>query len=77
MLTKTSYTNKEAKAIKNRRFQKKGLRNASSESQALTVAKIWATNYTWEETVTKAYFTGNDWNIYRNSLTGRQLGQRI
>ena len=73
----TEYANKEASDIKNRRLPSKGLQNKELEIQALVAAKNWANKYRWKETVTHAYFTGNDWSIYRNKLTGIQLGRRI
>ena len=72
-----TYAKKEMEEIKNRRLPKKGLRNNTLETQATSAARQWANSYGWEETVTKAYFTGNDWSIYRNSLTRAQLGRRI
>ncbi|WP_132066070.1 hypothetical protein [Aquimarina spinulae] len=71
-----TYAAKVAKDIKNRRLPSKGLSNSALEKQATLAAKLWANQYNWEETITKAYFTGNDWSIYRNSL-GVQLGRRI
>ncbi|PKV50325.1 hypothetical protein ATE84_2381 [Aquimarina sp. MAR_2010_214] len=71
-----TYAAKVAKDIKNRRLPSKGLSNSALEKQAIVAAKSWANQYNWEETITKAYFTGNDWSIYRNSL-GVQLGRRI
>ncbi|CAL2089661.1 conserved protein of unknown function [Tenacibaculum sp. 190524A02b] len=67
----------EAANIKNRRLPKRGMQNTALEAQALVSAKNWAKQYQWKETVTKTYFTGNDWGIYRNKLTGIQLGRRI
>ncbi len=74
--TEKMYAAKEAKDIKNRRLPKKGLSNSELENQAIIAAKSWANQYNWEETITKVYFTDNDWSIYRNSL-GVQLGRRI
>ncbi len=73
----TQYAQKEKAEIKDRRLPSKGFSDLALEKQALTAAKSWANQYGWEETVINAYFTGNDWNIYRNSLTGVQLGRRI
>ncbi|WP_339141983.1 hypothetical protein [Croceitalea sp. MTPC5] len=73
----TQYAQKEKAEIKDRRLLSKGFSNLALEKQALTAAKSWANQYGWEETVINAYFMGNDWNIYRNSLTGVQLGRRI
>ncbi len=73
----TQYAQKEKAEIKDRRLPSKGFSNLALEKQALTAAKSWANQYGWEETVINAYFTGNDWNIYRNSVTGVQLGRRI
>lgn len=75
--TEKAYAAKEAEGIKNRRLPAKGVSNTDLEKQATVAAKLWANQYNWEETITKAYFTGNDWSIYRNSLTGAQLGRRI
>ena len=74
---KNEYTTKEENDIKNRRLPKRGVKNAILEAQALTAAKNWAKKYKWKETIKKAYFTSNDWSIYRHSVTGRQLGRRI
>ncbi|WP_035096985.1 hypothetical protein [Aquimarina megaterium] len=75
--TEKTYAAKEAEAIKNRRLPVKGFSNSALEKQATLAAKSWASQYRWEETIIKAYFTGNDWSIYRNTLTGVQLGRRI
>ncbi|MBG6129069.1 hypothetical protein IWQ47_000239 [Aquimarina sp. EL_43] len=75
--TEKTYAAKEAEAIKNRRLPAKGFSNLALEKQATLAAKSWASQYHWEETIIKAYFTGNDWSIYRNTLTGVQLGRRI
>ncbi|WP_106792232.1 hypothetical protein [Aquimarina sp. Aq78] len=72
-----TYAAKVAKDIKNRRLPSKGLSNSALEKQATLAAKLWANQYGWEETITKAYFADNDWSIYRNTLTGVQLGRRI
>ena len=74
--TKKTYAAKVAKEIKNKRLPSKGLSNSELEKQATIAAKWWANQYNWEETIAKAYFNGNDWSIYRNSL-GVQLGRRI
>lgn len=71
------YAKKEASEIKNRRLPQKGLRNSSLEAQALVASKNWARQYGWDETVIKAYFTGNDWNLYRHTLTGVLLSRKI
>ncbi|WP_205410288.1 hypothetical protein [Aquimarina longa] len=75
--TEKTYAAKVAKDIKSRRLPAKGVSNADLEKQATIAAKSWANQYNWEETITKAYFTSNDWSIYRNALTGAQLGRRI
>lgn len=74
--TEKVYETKEREAIKSRRLPTKGFGNSELEKQATVAAKLWANQYNWEETITKAYFNGNDWSIYRNSL-GVQLGRRI
>ncbi|GAA3609848.1 hypothetical protein Q4Q39_16885 [Flavivirga amylovorans] len=71
------YSDKQTEKIKNERLPKKGLQNLSLEAQALVASKNWANQYGWQETITKVYFTDTDWSIYRNSLTGAQLGRRI
>ncbi len=71
------YSDKQIDKIKNERLPKKGLHNTSLEAQALVASKSWANQYGWQETITKAYFTSADWSIYRNSLTGAQMGRRI
>ena len=71
------YKNKENNTIKNRRLPEQGLKNIALEKQALLAAKNWAKRYRWKETITKVYFNSEDWNIYRNKLTGAQLGRRI
>lgn len=75
--TEETYAKKEAIEIKNRRLPQKGLRNSTLEAQALVASKNWARRYGWNETVIKAYFTGNDWNVYRHTLTGVLLGRKI
>lgn len=74
---KNEYKAKEENDIKNRRLPKRGLKNLTLEAQALVAAKNWAKKYRWKETITRTYFTSNDWSIYRHSVTGRQLGRRI
>lgn len=75
--TEKIYATKEAEGIKNRRLPAKGLSSTELETQAIIAAKSWANSYKWKETIIKAYFTGNDWSIYRHKLTGEQLGRRI
>ena len=72
-----NYYDKETKKIKEQRLPKKGFKNFTLESEALVAAKNWAKKYNWKETITKAYFIGNDWSIYRHAVTGIQLGRRI
>lgn len=71
------YNEKETKKVKEQRLPKKGVQDTNLETQALVAAKNWANRYNWKETVTKTYFTGNDWSIYRHTVTGIQQGRRI
>lgn len=66
-----------ADKIKNQRLPKERLVENSLKAETLRAAKNWATKWGWKETVTKAYFSGTDWSIVRNNLTGIQLRREI
>jgi hypothetical protein len=63
--------------IENQKLPIEGLVDAKLKEQTLAAAKTWAASYKWKETITGAYFTGNDWSIVRHSLTGIQLRREI
>jgi hypothetical protein len=69
----------EAQAAKdaNRELPKEGLEDSTLKQQALAAAKRWANGWNWKETIQDAYFTGHDWSITRNPLTGIITGKII
>ncbi|MCO7225110.1 hypothetical protein [Pleionea sp. CnH1-48] len=68
---------RDTQKISQQRLPEQGLTDANFEQQALSSARTRAKRENWKETITRTYFTGSDWSILRNRLTGIITGRSI